>query len=52
MDLDSGLEKMEAKNDKELEGDFDSDNDSVYDIVHWFFYSPFRTLIIFIFKIN
>ena len=36
LDLDSDLEKMEAKIDKELEAD--SDNDSVYDIVHWFFY--------------
>ena len=30
-DLDSDLEKMEAK----------IDNDSVYDIVHWFFYLQF-----------
>ena len=36
LDLDSDLEKMEAKVYKELEAD--SDNDSVYDIVHWFFY--------------
>ena len=32
LDLDSDLEKMEAKIDKELEAS--SDNDSVYDIVH------------------
>ena len=35
-DLDSDLEKMEAKIDNELEPS--SDNDSVYDTVHWFFY--------------
>ena len=34
-DLDSDLEKMEAKIDNELKSI--SDNDSVYDIVHWFF---------------
>ena len=33
-DLDSDLEKVEAKIDSELK--FISDNDSVYDIVHWF----------------
>ena len=32
LDLDSDLEKMEAKVDKELEAN--SDNDSVYDIVY------------------
>ena len=34
-DLDSDLEKMEAKIDNELEAG--SDNDSVYDVVNWFF---------------
>ena len=45
LDLDSDLEKMEAKVDKELEAD--SDNDSVYDIVLWFFYLH-KWLLIFI----
>ena len=35
-DLDSDLERMEAKVDSELEPS--SDNGSVYDTVHWFFY--------------
>ena len=34
-DLNSDLEKMEAKIDNELE--FISDNDSVYDTIHWLF---------------
>ena len=34
LDSDSDLEKMEAKIDNKLEPD--SDNDSVYDTVHWF----------------
>ena len=34
-DIDSDLEKMEAKTDNELEAD--SDNDSVYNTMHWFF---------------
>ena len=34
-DLDSDLEKMEAKIDNKLE--FGSDNGSLYDTVHWFF---------------
>ena len=33
-DSDSDLEKMEAKIDNELEPS--SDNDSVYDTMHWF----------------
>ena len=33
-DSDSDLERMEAKIDNELESS--SDNDSVYDTVHWF----------------
>ena len=35
-DSDSDLEKMEAKIDNKLEPD--SDNDSVYDTMHWFFW--------------
>ena len=35
--LDSDLVKIEAKIDNELESD--SDNNSGYDTVHWFFYS-------------
>ena len=42
LDLDSDLEKMEAKIDKELEGN--TDNDSVYDIVHLFFLPCFFIL--------
>ena len=39
-DLDSDLEKKEAKIDNELEPS--SDNDSVYDTVHWLFLDDYK----------
>ena len=39
-DLDSDLEKKEAKIDNELEPSYD--NDSVYDTVHWLFLDDYR----------
>ena len=39
-DLDLDLEKIDAKVDSELESN--SDNDSVYNTVHWFFLDDYK----------